>query len=128
MWVIWAKQLLPQALKGCPTCNKSPNLVTLLITDHRAVGRYTPRQLSRKLSPEKIDGLITSTSSIKNGQSCHRHFSSKFNAVCVLFPGLEIAVYKNYFPPIEFPAIELFKSIVNRHMSFNSFELRKYTY
>ena len=25
----WSKQLYPQALKSCPKCNKSPNLVTL---------------------------------------------------------------------------------------------------
>ena len=30
MWEIWAKQLLPRALKSCPKSNKSPNLVTLL--------------------------------------------------------------------------------------------------
>ena len=30
MWVIWSKYLLPQALKICPKCNKSPNLVTLI--------------------------------------------------------------------------------------------------
>ena len=29
MWVIWSKELLPQALKSCQKCNKSPNLVTL---------------------------------------------------------------------------------------------------
>ena len=29
MWAIWAKSLLPQALKSWPNCNKSPNLVTL---------------------------------------------------------------------------------------------------
>ena len=27
MWAIWAKQLLPHALKNCTKCNKSPNLV-----------------------------------------------------------------------------------------------------
>ena len=30
MWAIWAKQLLSEALKSCPECNKSPNLVTLI--------------------------------------------------------------------------------------------------
>ena len=30
MWAIWAKQLLPPALKSCLKCNKSPDLVTLL--------------------------------------------------------------------------------------------------
>ena len=35
MWEIWAKYLLPKALKSCPKFNKSPNLVTL------AVGRYS---------------------------------------------------------------------------------------
>ena len=29
MWEIWAKWMLPQALKSCPKCNKLPNLVTL---------------------------------------------------------------------------------------------------
>ena len=29
IWAIWAKLLLPQALKSCPKCNKSPNRVTL---------------------------------------------------------------------------------------------------
>ena len=29
MWVIWAKYLLPQALKCCPKYNKLQNLVTL---------------------------------------------------------------------------------------------------
>ena len=29
MWDIWANQLLPKALKTCPSLNKSPNLVTL---------------------------------------------------------------------------------------------------
>ena len=32
MWAIWAKFMLPQASKSCPKCNKSPNLVTLLLT------------------------------------------------------------------------------------------------
>ena len=31
MWAIWAKQLLPKALKSCPKSNKSPNLVTLVV-------------------------------------------------------------------------------------------------
>ena len=30
MWEIWAKKLLPKALKTCPKFNKSPNLVTLV--------------------------------------------------------------------------------------------------
>ena len=30
MWAIWAKQLLPLALKSSPKFNKSPNLVTLV--------------------------------------------------------------------------------------------------
>ena len=29
MWEIWAKSLLPRALKSCPKCKKLPNLVTL---------------------------------------------------------------------------------------------------
>ena len=29
MWAIWAKYLLPKALKSCPKYNKFPNLVTL---------------------------------------------------------------------------------------------------
>ena len=29
MWAIWAKQLLPEALKSCPKYNKSPIPVTL---------------------------------------------------------------------------------------------------
>ena len=29
MWAIWAKLLLLQALKSCPTCNKLPNLITI---------------------------------------------------------------------------------------------------
>ena len=29
VWEIWANWLLPKALKSCPTCKKSPNLVTL---------------------------------------------------------------------------------------------------
>ena len=29
LWDIWAKQLLPKAVKSCPKFNKSPNLVTL---------------------------------------------------------------------------------------------------
>ena len=32
MWAIWANELLPKALKSCPTSNKSPNLVTLTKT------------------------------------------------------------------------------------------------
>ena len=31
MWDIWANKLLPKALKSCPKCEKSPNLVTLFI-------------------------------------------------------------------------------------------------
>ena len=31
MWEIWAKQLLPKALKSCPKSKKSPNLVTLSV-------------------------------------------------------------------------------------------------
>ena len=34
MWAIWTKQLLSQALKSCPKCNKSPNLVILLSGRH----------------------------------------------------------------------------------------------
>ena len=37
MWVIWANQLLPKALKYGPKSNKSPNLVTLLITYRHVV-------------------------------------------------------------------------------------------
>ena len=33
IWAIWAKYLLPLALKSCPKCNKSPNLVTLMVSD-----------------------------------------------------------------------------------------------
>ena len=33
MWVIWVKQLSPQALKSCPMCNKLPNMVTLQTID-----------------------------------------------------------------------------------------------
>ena len=29
MWEIWTNELLPKALKSCPKCKKSPNLVTL---------------------------------------------------------------------------------------------------
>ena len=29
MWEIWAKELLPKALKTCPKFNNLPNLVTL---------------------------------------------------------------------------------------------------
>ena len=32
MWEIWANELLPPALNGCPKCKKSPNLVTLQLT------------------------------------------------------------------------------------------------
>ena len=32
MWEIWAKKLLPEALKSYPKCKKSPNLVTLVYT------------------------------------------------------------------------------------------------
>ena len=32
MWEIWANYLLPRAIKSCPKSNKSPNLVTLLLT------------------------------------------------------------------------------------------------
>ena len=32
MWEIWANKLLPNALKSCPKSNKSPNLVTLLMS------------------------------------------------------------------------------------------------
>ena len=31
MWEIWANYLLPKALKRCPKCKKSPNLVTLVM-------------------------------------------------------------------------------------------------
>ena len=31
MLAIWAKKLLPQALKSCPKCNKLSNLITLVI-------------------------------------------------------------------------------------------------
>ena len=34
MWDIWANYLLPKALKSCPKCKKSPNLVTLKDTHH----------------------------------------------------------------------------------------------
>ena len=33
LWAIWAKYLLPQALKSCPKCKISPNLVTLHAVD-----------------------------------------------------------------------------------------------
>ena len=32
MWEIWANQLLPKALKSGPKSNKSPNLVTLIMS------------------------------------------------------------------------------------------------
>ena len=32
MWEIWANWLLPKTLKSCPKSNKSPNLVTLILT------------------------------------------------------------------------------------------------
>ena len=32
MWEIWANRLLSKALKSCPKSNKSPNLVTLVVT------------------------------------------------------------------------------------------------
>ena len=35
MWAIWAKQLLPQALKSCLKCNKLSNLVTLHLKNYR---------------------------------------------------------------------------------------------
>ena len=31
MLSLWAKQLLPRALKSCPKSNKLPSLVTLLV-------------------------------------------------------------------------------------------------
>ena len=31
MWEIWANKMLPKALKSCPECKKSPNLVTLVV-------------------------------------------------------------------------------------------------
>ena len=32
MGEIWANQLLPKALKTCPKSNKSPNMVTLILS------------------------------------------------------------------------------------------------
>ena len=37
MWDIWAKWLLPQALKSWPKCNKSPNLVTPVVNTKKEV-------------------------------------------------------------------------------------------
>ena len=37
MWEIWANLLLPKALKSCPKCKKSPNLVTLSTADLRLI-------------------------------------------------------------------------------------------
>ena len=33
MWQVWANKLLPKALKSCPKSNKSPNLVTLQMSN-----------------------------------------------------------------------------------------------
>ena len=45
MRTIWAKLLLPHALKSCPKCNKSPNLITLIICREAAAvkARSDPR-------------------------------------------------------------------------------------
>ena len=42
MWEIWANYLFLKALKSCPNSNKSPNLVTLVMTQH-SIGKTIPR-------------------------------------------------------------------------------------
>ena len=44
MWGIWAKEFLPPALKSCPKCNKSPNLVTLSLISF-SVSLYLQQRL-----------------------------------------------------------------------------------
>ena len=39
---IWVKLLLPRALKSCPKCNKSPNLVTLQPTNCIFKRKFSP--------------------------------------------------------------------------------------
>ena len=46
MWTIWAKKLLAQALKSFPKCNKSPNLVTLIVA-HKLFRNLSDRNFFR---------------------------------------------------------------------------------
>ena len=61
------KKLLPQALKSCPKCNKSPNLVTLLTSFHFLPFTRTthpPNQsLSLSLSPTFSQSSVGNTPS-----------------------------------------------------------------
>ena len=50
MLAIWAKKLLPQALKSCPKCNKLSNLITLVIPPrHGLTWEMDPPSLPRTL-------------------------------------------------------------------------------
>ena len=71
MWTIWAKSLLPQALKSCPKCYKSPNLVTLFT-------------LQRALWFQ--DGLLrhSPVSGVEEVDGCKRHPDQKVS------PGIEV--------------------------------------
>ena len=42
---IWANLLLPKAFKTCPKSNKSPNLVTLLLTQ---TNYYNEQEIQQK--------------------------------------------------------------------------------
>ena len=55
MWEIWANKLLPKVLKSCPKSNKSPNLVTMLLTSKTQ--RLLPDKNKTKFSLVWKDGV-----------------------------------------------------------------------
>ena len=57
MGVIWTKYLLPQALKSCPSCNKSPNLVTLDATVLMPNAYRTLNLKTKKLFGDEVNDL-----------------------------------------------------------------------
>ena len=63
MWDIWAKQLLPKALKTCPKCNKSSNLVTLVCI-------YEPMIISSCTNKADSPYLCKSTTNPLSGPWC----------------------------------------------------------
>ena len=64
MWEIWAKQLLPKALKSCPQSNKLPKLVTLIRYHNE---RYIRRFL---LKIPEMSSPTTSVRSTSARSSC----------------------------------------------------------